>query len=85
MKPVKIYTTKVCPYCIRAKALLQSKNVPYEEIMVDPNDEAVWEEMEKRSGMKTVPQIFIDGKCVGGYTDIAELDQAGKLNVLLGI
>lgn len=85
MKDVKIYTTTYCPYCTRAKQLLQAKNIKYEEILVDPSDENAWIEMEKRSGMKTVPQIFIEGKCVGGYSDIAALDQAGELNKLLGI
>ncbi len=86
MKDVKIYTTKYCPYCVRAKNLLQSKNVKFEEILVSHDDEAAWIEMEKRSGgMKTVPQIFIDGKCVGGFSDIAELDQKGELNKLLGL
>jgi len=85
MKKVKIYTTKVCPYCVRAKQLFKSKNITYEEITVDPYDEAIWAEMEKRSGMKTVPQIFIDDKCVGGFTDIAELDHKGELDKLLGI
>lgn len=84
MKKVKIYTTSSCPYCIRAKELLKRRNIPFEEIQVAWDDAATWAEMEKRSGgMKTVPQIFIGEKCVGGFTDLAGLDEKGLLEALL--
>lgn len=79
MKPVVVYTAPSCPYCVRAKELLKRRNIPFEEIHIGWDDEAAWREAEKRSGMKTVPQIFIDGACVGGYTELAALDASGEL------
>jgi glutaredoxin 3 len=83
MKPVKLYTTTTCPFCVRAKTLLERKNVPYEEITISWDDPDVWKELEQRTGMKTVPQIFIGEKCVGGYSDLAALEAAGELDKLL--
>mgnify|MGYP004702008369 FL=1 len=65
MKPVTIYSTRVCPYCMRAKALLQSKHVAYTEFLVDM-DPAKREEMENKSRRRSVPQIFIGEQHVGG-------------------
>ena len=79
MKKITIYTTTTCPYCIRAKELLQRRQLSFEEVLVAYDDEAAWEQMQKRSGMKTVPQIFFGDKCIGGYTDLAALDEKGKL------
>lgn len=79
MKSVKVYTTNYCPYCVRAKQLLKSRGVPFEEILVDGDDPNVWQEMFQRSGMKTVPQIFFGDECIGGYTDLEALDRSGKL------
>lgn len=79
MKKVTVYTSPSCPYCVRAKDLLQRRSIPYEEIQISWEDEAGWEEMEKKSGMKTVPQIFVGDKCIGGYTDLAALDTSGEL------
>lgn len=83
MAQVVIYTTTYCPYCTGAKALLRSKNVSFEEIDVtdDPQRRA---EMEKLSRRRTVPQIFIDGKPIGGYDDARQLDAKGGLDRLLG-
>jgi glutaredoxin 3 len=80
---VVIYTTNYCPYCTRAKALLCSKNVKFEEIDVtdDPTRRA---EMERLSRRWTVPQIFIDGRPIGGYDDARALDTTGELDRLLG-
>lgn len=83
MKPVTIYSTRVCPYCQRAKALLQSRQVPYTEILVDqePGKRA---EMEQRSGgRRTVPQIFIGERHVGGCDDLYALNRQGGLDALL--
>lgn len=84
MARVVIYTTNYCPYCSGAKALLRSKNVSFEEIDVteDPERRA---EMEKLSGRRTVPQIFIDGQPIGGYDDARRLDAEGKLDQMLGL
>lgn len=82
MAKVLIYSKTYCPYCDRAKALFKSKNVSYEEIMVDDKPD-VYTELKQRTGMMTVPQIFINDQLVGGYTDLAALDQSGKLDPLL--
>ena len=84
MSEVVIYTTNYCPYCTAAKALLRAKNVRFKEIdvTIDPSHRA---EMEQRSRRRTVPQIFIDGKSIGGYDDACDLDQSGELDRLLGI
>lgn len=83
MKKIIVYTSPSCPYCVRAKELLKRRNIPYEEKMISWEDEEAWAEMIKRSGMKTVPQIFVDEKCIGGYTELAALDQAGELEKLI--
>ena len=82
MARVVIYTTPYCPYCTRAKALLGSKNASFEEIDVS-NDSKQRAEMEKLSRRRTVPQIFIDDKPIGGYDDARELDATGELDRLL--
>jgi glutaredoxin 3 len=83
MQSVTIYTKSTCVYCARAKALLTSKNVAYEEISVD-GDVAKQEEMTKRAnGGWTVPQIFIGTKHVGGCDDLHALERAGELDPLL--
>ncbi len=84
MAKVVIYTTNYCPYCTGAKALLQSKNVEFDEIDVT-EDPQRRQEMEQRSRRWTVPQIFIDGKPIGGYDDARLLDAKGELDRLLGI
>ena len=82
MKPVKIYTTPSCPFCVRAKRLLQKKNIPYDEIDVAGNDEERISLMQ-RTGRRTVPQIFIGDKHVGGSDDLYALDARGQLDLLL--
>lgn len=84
MAQVIIYTTNWCPYCNAAKAFLRSKSVEFEEIDVarDPEKRA---EMERLSHRRTVPQIFIDGRAIGGYDDARMLDATGELDRLLGI
>ncbi len=84
MPKIVIYTTDYCPFCTRAKALLRSKNVEFEEIDVT-RDERLREEVQSLSGRRTVPQIFIDGKSVGGFDDLRQLDADGELDRLLGI
>ena len=84
MAKVVVYTTNYCPYCFGAKALLRSKKVEFEEVDVtDDLDRRA--EMERLSGRRTVPQIFIDGQPIGGYDDARRLDTTGELDRLLGM
>ena len=83
MKPVTIYTTPICPYCVRAKNLLTKKGVAYQEIDVLSDDEARQEMLSKSNGMRTVPQIFVGETHVGGFDELHALDKAGKLDPLL--
>jgi glutaredoxin 3 len=78
-----MYTTMVCPFCIRAKHLLQRKDVEVEEIRID-RDRGQMRIMMERSRRRTVPQIFIDDLHVGGYDDLSELEARGELDALLG-
>ncbi len=83
MQAVKMYTTQVCPYCLRAKALLKQKGVEaIEEIRVDL-DPAQRDYMMNLTGRRTVPQIFIGETHVGGFDDLHALDQRGGLDPLL--
>jgi glutaredoxin 3 len=79
---VTMYSTRFCPYCIRARALLENKGVAYTDIGVD-GQPALRREMTERSGRHTVPQIWIDGRHVGGYDDLALLERRGELDQLL--
>lgn len=79
---VRIYTTSWCPYCHRAKSLLKKKGVRYDEINVEGRDDLrAW--LRDASGQTTVPQTFVNGKAIGGYSDMAELDDEGRLDGLL--
>lgn len=82
MSAIKVYTTQVCPYCVRAKQLLQQKGATYEEIRIDldPEQRAI---MMEKSGRRTVPQIWIGERHVGGFDDLWALDRAGELDPLL--
>lgn len=84
MNPVRMYTTQVCPYCVRAKALLKQRGVAeIEEIRIDL-DPAQRDQMVQLTGRRTVPQIFIGETHVGGCDDLVALDQAGRLMPMLG-
>lgn len=80
---VEIYTTQICPYCHAAKRLLQRKGVTYREIDVSHDTDLRAAMMQRAGGRRTVPQIFIAGRHVGGSDDLHALDQAGKLDPLL--
>jgi glutaredoxin 3 len=82
MKPVKIYTTPICPYCTRAKRLLDTKGVPYEEIDVSGDDQARMD-LAERTGRRTVPQIFIGEEHIGGFYELRELERSGELEQAL--
>ncbi len=77
-----MYTTFFCPFCMRAKRLLKNKGVEFTEIGVD-GDPALRQQMTERSGERTVPQIFIDGKPIGGSDELVALDGSGELDRLL--
>ena len=83
MKPVTIYTKNYCPYCYRAKALLTSKGVAFEEIDVTTDPEGQKAMSVRAGGRTTVPQIFIGDAHIGGCDDLHALDAAGKLDALL--
>jgi len=83
MKPVRMYTTQVCPYCVRAKTLLSQRGVKaIEEVRIDL-DPAQRDAMIRQTGRRTVPQIFIGDTHVGGCDDLVALDRAGGLTPLL--
>lgn len=84
MAQVTIYTTLVCPFCVRAKRLLDHKGVAYDEVDVS-YDVALREKMIAESGRRTVPQIFIDGTPVGGYEELQSLEDRGELDPMLGL
>jgi glutaredoxin 3 len=83
MAKIVMYCTESCPYCVRAEQLLQRKGVQdIEKIRVDLHPE-LSDAMIQKTGRRTVPQIFINGEHIGGYDDMAALDRAGKLDVML--
>ena len=90
MKPkVVIYTTKSCPYCVRAKDLMKSRGVAFEEVQFGWDDDAQWDALQKKSGMMSVPQIFerngesgTEEKLIGGFQELSELDRSRGLDHL---
>lgn len=84
MPKVIVYSSDYCPYCSRAKYLLEQKRVAFEEIKVD-NKPQIRAEMAQKAGRTSVPQIWIDDLHVGGCDDLFALDRAGKLDALLGL
>ncbi len=82
MKEVIIYSTRICPYCVRAKNFFSKKGIEYTEIMID-SDMSLMREMMEKTGRKSVPQIFIGDYHVGGFDDLIEHDMDGKLEALL--
>ena len=79
MTKVELYTWAHCPYCINAKNLLAEKNIPYTEYPIDEQPEKK-QELFAKTGQDTVPYIFIDGKLIGGYTELRQLADAGELD-----
>ncbi|MCB9556743.1 MAG: glutaredoxin 3 [Deltaproteobacteria bacterium] len=79
---IKIYTTRYCGYCHAAKALLERKGVAFEEVDAT-DDPSMRQEAATLSGRRTVPQIFIDGRSIGGFDDLNALDRSGELDRLL--
>ena len=81
---IEIYTKNYCPYCTMAKSLLDSLKVKYKEHDITETPELI-EELSKKSGFRTVPQIFVGEKCLGGFSDIDKLNAEGKLLSELGL
>ncbi|MBI5783297.1 MAG: glutaredoxin 3 [Gammaproteobacteria bacterium] len=82
MAKVLIYSSRLCPYCRMAERLLEQKGIQAEKVMVD-EDAARRDEMTRRAGRSSVPQIFIGEKHVGGYMELAGLERAGQLDAML--
>lgn len=83
MPRVEIFTIAFCPYCDRARALLQRKGVAFQEFDAPHGSDARRDAIARSGGRTTVPQIFIDGRAIGGSDDLVALDRAGKLDALL--
>lgn len=77
MKNVTVYAMENCPYCVKAKALLTQRGVKFETVMIDDWSDDQWDQFVKKSGMKTVPQIYVDDQLIGGYTQLADEDAKG--------
>ena len=82
MRTVRMYTTRWCGYCVRAKTLLESRGIPFEEISLD-DDPGFRRRLVELTGGWTVPQIVVDGRPIGGYTELWQLDRSGELARLL--
>ena len=83
MARVELYTKATCPYCARARRLLDDKGVGYDEYEISQDSDKRAEMIQRSNGRTTVPQIFIDGRHVGGSDDLAELESTGRLDPLL--
>lgn len=83
MSRVTVYSTAVCPICVRAKAMLDKWQIAYDEIMIDKDQGAMREFAEVTNHARTVPQIVIDGKCIGGFSELTELHMDGELDDLM--
>ncbi|HEX5792875.1 MAG TPA: glutaredoxin 3 [Rheinheimera sp.] len=85
MSQVTIYTKAYCPYCVRAKSVLDNKGVSYQEIRIDEQPELRPEMIERAAGRSTVPQIFVGARHIGGCDDMLALDASGQLDPLLNL
>jgi glutaredoxin 3 len=81
MARVEMYTTGTCPFCVRAKRLLAERGIPFEEIDVGDDDE-LRADLIRRTGRRTVPQIFIDGTSIGGFEELHALDISNELGAM---
>ena len=84
MSRVTVYSTAGCAFCERAKLMLNKWEIPFEEIRIDRDPAAMREFVEVTNGARTVPQIIIDGKPIGGFDDLTELHMDGELDELMG-
>lgn len=85
MAKIEIYTTTYCGYCDQAKSFFRSKGLPFTEIDVTGDDAARQALVEKAGGRRTVPQIFINGQSIGGYTELVALNRNGELEGMLAV
>ena len=83
MNKVKVYSTGTCPICVKTKAFLTKRGIDYDEVRIDLDRAAMQEFSAVTNGARTVPQILIDGKCIGGFTELTELHMDGGLDHLL--
>jgi glutaredoxin 3 len=83
MNKVKVYSTGTCPICVKAKAFLTKRGIGYDEVRIDLDRDAMQAFSVDTHGARTVPQIMVDGKCVGGFTELTELHMDGGLDHLL--
>ena len=83
MATVQVYSTAYCPFCVRAKALLRAKGVSFEEIDVGDDPELREKMVKLAGGRRTVPEIFINGRIIGGYDELRALEMRGELDALL--
>lgn len=81
---VVVYTMASCPYCTAAKSLLDQRGIPYKEILVANDDDQTWDDLLKRSGMRTMPQIYHGEAVIGGFQELSELDKKDNLSSLKG-
>jgi len=79
---VVVYSKDNCPFCVGVKNLLEGKNVTFKEVNVS-SDQAALDEIVKKTGHQTVPQVFVDGRFIGGFQELQALDQSGKLDQIL--
>lgn len=79
MKNITLYSMQNCPFCVKAKNLLTQRGIEYKVEMIDEWTDQQWDDFVKKTGMKTVPQIFVDDKLIGGYTQLAEVDAKDQL------
>jgi len=79
---VKVYTMENCPFCTQAKRLLTQRGISFQEVLVPLSDDAQWDELYRRTGMRTMPQIFHGDDLIGGYQDLAALDKKDQLKSL---
>ncbi len=84
MPKIEIYSGPHCPYCVRAKGLLDRKRAEYTEYDISKNEETFVKMLQRTGGRKSIPQIFIDDQLIGGCDDLHALDRDGKLDLLLG-
>ncbi len=84
MKKVEIYTWQYCPFCIRAKSLLNKKNIDFIEYKIDGDESAREKMSERANGKRSLPQIFIDNNSIGGCDDLYSLEEENKLDSLVG-
>ena len=82
MNAVKVYSTGTCPICVKAKAFLDKRGIAYDEVRIDLDQAAMKEFAVATDGARSVPQIMLEGACIGGFTELTEIDMEGGLDHL---